>query len=130
MALFAILTSFALGGHAISCTFAGETPAEPVLAVTMEPVPSLKDRPGLYRVILSLGDGSVRGNAQPIASQESDAVMIRAKNGASSYYTIGLRRDGMAAMHVSEGDARVTLTGRCQHHEPWVAGWLRGAMEE
>lgn len=127
MALFALITAAALGGgETIACTFTAGTVAEPV-AVTLEPVPSLKDRPGLYRVMLHLGAHKLRANAQPIATTAEADVMIRAKAGAETYYTIGLRDDGAAAMHVAQAGAGRTLTGLCQHQERWFPGWLAGA---
>ncbi|MDJ1008109.1 MAG: hypothetical protein QNJ13_09835 [Paracoccaceae bacterium] len=125
MALFALLTSFAMaGGDGIACTFSGDDRADPVLTVTLEPVPSLKDRPGLYRVMMVVEGAKVRANAQPIAATVEPDVMIRAKAGAETYYTIGLREDGAAALHVAHSGAGRTLTGRCQRHEPWFPGWL------
>ena len=125
MALFALLTSFAIGGgDGIACTFAGETREDPVVAVTLEPVPSLKDRPGLYRVMMHLGEAKVRANAQPIANTSEPDVMIRAKAGTETYYTIGLREDGAAAIHIAQNGGGMTLVGDCQHHEPWFPGWL------
>ena len=129
MALFALLTSVAVGGAApIACTFRGESWQEPVVAVQLEPVPSLKDRPGLYRVMMHLGAQKVRANAQPIDTTADQDVMIRAKAGAETYYTIGLREDGAAAMHVAHDGSGRTLTGQCQYHERWFPGWL-GATE-
>lgn len=125
MSLFALLSSLTItGSDGIDCTFSGETWAEPVVAVTLEPVPSLKDRPGLYRVMMQIGTARVRGNAQPITTTAEPDVMIRAKAGAETYYTIGLRQDGIAAMLVSQGGDARTLTGLCQHHETWFPGWI------
>lgn len=128
MALLALLTTLAIGGGGeIACTFAGETLRDPVVSVRLEPVPSLKDRPGLYRVMFELGGARVRANAQPIDATKAADVMIRARAGAETFYTIGLRADGAAALNVTRDGAARMLIGRCEDHEPWVRGWLVGA---
>lgn len=129
MALFAMLTAFTIGADdAIACTLRARDTDQPmVLAVTLEPVPSLKDRPGLYRVMVEVEGTTLRGNAQPMAQTAEDDVMIRAKSGDETFYTLGLRRDGAAAMYVSQTGASLTLTGWCQRHERWFPGWLSPA---
>lgn len=126
MALFAILTAFSISGDApISCTMTARDSAEPLtIAVTLDPVPSLKDRPGLYRVMMGVGQTTLTANAQPMHDTTEDDVMFRAKADEGTSYTLGLRRDGAAAMYVARQGAHVTLTGHCQRHERWFHGWL------
>ena len=126
MALFALLTAFSMSGDApISCAMTARDTDQPItISVTLEPVPSLKDRPGLYRVMMGIGDTKLTANAQPMTDTTEDDVMFRAKAGSETSYTLGLRRDGAAAMYVARQGANVTLTGHCQRHERWFHGWL------
>jgi len=131
MALFALLTGFALGGEPeIACTFKGDTMDEPVVSVTLEPVPSLKDRPGLHRVMMKVDDAKVRANAQPIDATVETDVMIRARTRSDTLLTIGLREDGVAAIHVVGGETELTLHGRCEQHEEWFPLWAEGPRVE
>ncbi|MEO1238145.1 MAG: hypothetical protein AAFW64_00500 [Pseudomonadota bacterium] len=126
MALFALLTAFTVSGDTpISCSMTAiDTDTPLTIAVTLDPVPSLKDRPGLYRVMMGIGDNKLTANAQPMTETVEDDVMFRAKAGNNAVYTLGLRRDGAAAMYVVQQGANVTLTGQCQRHERWFHGWL------
>lgn len=126
MALFALLTAFSVSGDApISCAMTARDTDQPLsIAVSLDPVPSLKDRPGLYRVMMHVGDTKLTANAQPMTDTAEDDVMFRAKAEAGTSYTLGLRRDGAAAMYVARQGASVTLTGQCQRHERWFPGWL------
>lgn len=120
-----MLTALSItGSDGIDCAFSGKTEDAPVIAVTLEPVPSLKDRPGLYRVMLRIGTGQVRANAQPISTTDEVDVMIRAKAGAETFYTIALRQSGAAAMFITNPETGRTFTGRCRNHEPWLANWI------
>ncbi|MEL7461690.1 MAG: hypothetical protein AAFX59_00495 [Pseudomonadota bacterium] len=126
MALFATLTAFSLAGSApITCTMTARDTDQPLtISVSLDPVPSLKDRPGLYRVMMDVGGTTLSANAQPMHDTAEDDVMFRAKAGTHTFYTLGLRHDGAAAMYVARQGANVTLTGHCQHHERWFPGWL------
>lgn len=126
MALFAILTAFSISGDApISCTMTARDLDEPLtIAVTLDPVPSLKDKPGLYRVMMGIGETKLTANAQPMTDTAEEDILFQAKAGSETLYTLGLRRDGAAAMYVAQKGANVTLTGRCQRHERWFPGWL------
>ncbi|MEM9709499.1 MAG: hypothetical protein AAF871_11995 [Pseudomonadota bacterium] len=131
MSNIAILASLALGswGDGIHCAFGGSDLQAPPVAVTLYPVPSLKDRPGLSRVMVDVEGHRLRGNAQPIDNTSDDDVLIRAQNERSEFYTLGLRLDGAAVLHVGGQDLDETRFGRCEFHEDWFPGWLNEARD-
>ena len=130
MALFAMLTALVAGGDPITCTMTARDPEHKlVLPVTLDPVPSLKDQPGVYRVMMDIRGTKLRGNAQPMTDTAEDDVMFRAKAPNDATYTLGLRHDGAAAMYVSLNGTSMTLTGWCQRHEQWFRGWLHATDE-
>src|SRR6056297_2488767 len=131
MALFAMLTGFALGAEPdIACTFKGDAADDPVVSVKLLPVPSLKDRPGLHRVMMQVDEAKVPANARPMPTTDETDVMIRASSRSNTVFTIGLRADGVAAIHVSRDDAKLTLHGRCEEHEAWFPIWSDGPRAE
>ncbi|MEL7026686.1 MAG: hypothetical protein AAGO57_05575 [Pseudomonadota bacterium] len=125
MALFAILTAAAIGGDGdIACRFSSDDTKISPIEMTLSPVPSLKDRPGIYRVMMAVGEAKLRANAQPMIETADADVMVRAKASSGMTYTVGLRWDGAAAMYVARPGGGVTFTGWCQHHENWFPTWL------
>ena len=119
------------GGDApITCVFPSESPEQKVIRIALEPRPSLKDQPGLYRVMMDFdGEVSVRASAQPIWSTDEDDILIRGRLQMVSLYSLGLRADGLAAFNVqSLGDGKQvdnrTRIGECRGHEAYVDRWL------
>ena len=77
-----VLVETATGGTAINCDFPGEDVAQKPIHVVLEPRPSLKDRPGLFRVrMLMNGRISLTGAAQPIPTTDERDVLIRGAQG-------------------------------------------------
>ena len=114
----------------IQCDFPGEHTAERTIQVRLEPRPSLKDQPELFRVIMEMnGVISLRGTAQPIRATKERDVMIRGLRGTDASYTLGLREDGQAAIHVRTArdgdDGALTRTGACEGYEAHIERWLR-----
>ncbi len=66
--------------------------------------------------------------AQPIDRTEDRDVLIRAETSDKTFYTIGLREDGLAALNllqVGEADAlRETRQGTCRDHKVLLNTWL------
>ena len=104
---------------------------EAPIRVLLEPKPSLKDQPGLYRVMMRMDGGiALKALAQPIPGTEDRDVMIRGRQGKVAMFTIGLRDDGAAAFNIQKRvrtDADVvkqTRTGACRGHELHINRWL------
>lgn len=128
---FAFFESVAADTTKIKCAFPGEDLAQKPIHVVLEPRPSLKDQPGLFRVMMEMnGRVSLRAMAQPIASTAERDVLIRGRVGTSSTYTVGLRDDGRAAFNMqtrTSEDAEVnklTRIGECRGFETYIMKWL------
>lgn len=120
-----------MGSDAIQCDFPGQNPAEKSIRVVLDPRPSLKDQPGLFRVMMDLnGRVSVKASAQPIQSTDDRDVLIRGITKRKSMYTIGLRDDGKAALNMqmrqagAEDVSKSTRLGECRGHEAHLERWL------
>ena len=120
-----------MGSTAIHCDFPGRDAAETSIHVTLDPQPSLKDQPGLYRVTMGLnGRMSLKASAQPIHSTEDRDILIRGITARKSMYTIGLRDDGVAALNMQTkraGDdevSKATRIGACRNFEAQLDRWL------
>ena len=117
------------GGTPITCDFPAEDAAGKSIRVVLEPRPSLKDQPGLYRVFMDF-DGlvSVRAAAQPISATAERDILIRGITRKNAMYSIGLRDDGIAAFNIqpAEGDSREKSTrlGECHGHKAHIDRWL------
>lgn len=111
---------------AIKCEFPAETVTEKAISITLEPRPSLKDQPGLFRVLMDLNHGavSVRAAAQPITSTDDRDILVRGVTARRSIYTIGLREDGMAALNMKTKSADTTRVGACRNFETHFNRWL------
>ena len=97
----------------------------------LEPKPSLKDQPGLFRVQMDLnGKVSVTASAQPILATEDRDIMIRGLSEKQAMYTIGFREDGRAALNMEmlrESDSKIltaTRIGACRDFEAHLDRWL------
>ena len=122
--LFVFVESAATENGTIRCEFPGKEGNEKPIHVVLEPNPSLKDQPGLYRVMMELnGRPSLRALAQPITTTAERDVMIRGLHGETTLYTVGLRDDGTAALNLKFGRSRdelenkLTRTGECRGFE-------------
>ena len=127
-----LVEAFSTGSPKIQCDFPGVDAAEKPIRVLLEPRPSLKDQPGLFRVIMDLnGKMSLKAAAQPILSTEDRDILIRGITKKQSMYTIGLRDDGKAALNMQTrplggGEARKsTRLGECHGHEAHLEKWLQ-----
>lgn len=111
----------------IQCSFRGVEKDPGTVTLTVDPRPSLKDRPGLYRVMIAVEGRRIRGHAQPLHSTEERDVLIRARTATNSVYSLGIRDDGAAAFFVAEGKGDgLTFVGRCKYHERWLSDWVDG----
>lgn len=109
----------------IHCEFPGKTVTQKPIHVVLDPRPSLKDQPGLFRVMMDLnGAFSVRGAAQPITSTEDRDILVRGITSKKSVYTIGLREDGVAALSMQTKRATNTRVGACRNFESHFDRWL------
>lgn len=120
------------GAHPMACTFPAHDRGTKPLEIMVEAHPSLKDLPGLYQVGISL-DGSrwLRAKAQPIGSTDGRDVMVRARQGASRFVTLGVDSLGRAALNISlSGEAgglvpEFTRNGYCTNFERYINRWTR-----
>ena len=129
--LLVFIEFLASEGTAIRCEFPSPDMTEAPIRVLLEPKPSLKDQPGLYRVMMRMDGGTaMKALAQPITGTEDRDVMIRGRQGKAAMFTIGLRDDGAAAFNIQKRvrtDADVvkqTRTGACYGHEMHINRWL------
>ncbi len=129
----ALLLSLAVQGYGdtanFTCNFPSANGNEETIHVILEPRPSLKDQPGLFRVMMSFGDeGSLRAAAQPILATDDRDILIRGTTRRKSMYTIGLREDGTAAFNLQQLGAgtedKTTRIGACRGHEAHIDRWL------
>lgn len=118
-------------GTAIRCEFPSPDMTEAPIRVLLEPSPSLKDQPGLYRVMMRMDNGTaLKALAQPITGTEDRDVMIRVRQGERAMFTIGLRDDGAAAFNIQkrvrsdDSVLKQTRTGACRGHEMHINRWL------
>lgn len=128
--LLAMSASSYSGETPITCVFPSLGAHQKSLRIVLDPKPSLKDQPGLYRVMIDFGsDVTIRAAAQPLHTTEADDILIRGGTRNKQLYTIGLRADGYAAFNIrnlgggNEVDKR-TRIGECHGHEAHVARWL------
>ena len=114
----------------IHCDFpAADTGGKPV-RVVLDPMPSLKDRPGLYRVMMEIeGKLTLKVAVQPIPATDERAVLIRAKSPRQAIVTLGMRDDGMAALTMTTPGAETTSEqstriGACRGADHHFNRWL------
>ena len=125
----AIINLAAPSERVLACTFPAQTPDEQPIRIRVESLPSLRDNGNIFRVRLLLGaSGEFRGMAQPIDRTEDRDVLIRAETSDKTFYTIGLRDDGLAALNLlqlGETDPhRETRRGTCRDHKVLLNTWL------
>lgn len=127
-----IMQTISLGdGGPIHCDFPSTDGAPPLIYVKLEPRPSLKDQPGLFRVAMTLnGQGPLRASAKPIATTQDRDVLIQGRTKRLHTYSLGLRDDGKAALNISKPSAspdeviKTTRVGNCLGHRPHLERWL------
>lgn len=115
----------------IHCDFPSHDGASKMIVIQLEPRPSLKDQPGLYRVAMTLnGQGPLRASAQPILSTEDRDILIQGRSKRHYTYSLGLRDDGKAALNISKPGAssdeviKSTRIGDCHGHKVHMQRWL------
>jgi len=115
----------------IHCTFPGQGASQRPIEIVLDPRPSLKDRPGLWRVMMEMnGKMSLRGAAQPIKATAERDILIRGITTRKSTYVIGLRDDGSAALRMdtrakgANESRRTSRAGKCHGHENHIDRWL------
>lgn len=132
--LTTLLLSLAIDGAVsaapITCTFPSVDDKQKPIHIVLEPRPSLKDQPGLYRVIMDFdGHLKVRAAAQPILATTDPDILIRGITAKRNMYSIGLRADGTAAFNIQkENEEKLvdkrTRIGECRGHETYINKWL------
>jgi hypothetical protein len=131
MILTLIVDTLGMGSDDIKCNFPGNESTDKPIQVVLNPRPSLKDQPGLFRVIMEMnGAMSVRAAAQPIDSTTDRDIIIRGRTAGKSIYTIGLRDDGNAALNMKTRRAddpdvhEATRVGTCRNYQEYIDRWL------
>ena len=132
--LTALLLSLAVDGAdsaaSITCMFPSQTSEQKPIHIALEPRPSLKDQPGLYRVMMDFdGHLTVRAAAQPILATSDPDILIRGITAKKNMYSIGLRADGTAAFNIQRSNEeklvdKRTRIGECRGHETYIDRWL------
>ncbi len=126
------LESFSFGPGMLACAFPATDPAALPISVRVEALPSLRDSDGRFRIRLHLDDvAQYRGLAGPIVRTEARDVLIRAEARNKTFYTIGVRDDGKAALNLLRVESRdaqpvqqETREGRCSGVERYIETWL------
>ena len=131
MLLGATIEAYEPQSGPIHCTFPARDVAAQAIEVTLDPRPSLKDQPDLWRVMMEMnGRLSLRASAQPIHTTAERDILIRGVTQKKSTYIIGLRADGTAALNMAtrvagQADPRKELReGVCRGHETHIDRWL------
>ena len=126
------LDSFSPGPKMLACTFPAPDRASEAIRLRVEALPSLTDSSSKFRVRLHLDEVSqYRGLAGPIDRTDARDVLIRAEALDQTFYTIGVRDDGKAALNllrVVKRDAQPvrqeTRAGSCSDFGPYIDTWL------
>ncbi len=129
----AFIESFSPGPRILACTFPAPKEGVPPISLAVEARPSLMDRADRFRVRVQLDDNagnSVAGLAQPIERTADRDVLIRAQAPDETYYTIGLRDDGLAALNLlrtvgEEAEHLETREGACRDFKRVLDAWLQ-----
>ena len=131
----AFIETLSPGPRIVACTFPAPTPGEHAISLAVEARPSLLDRADRFRVRVHIDHDSaheVGGLVQPIDRTEERDVLIRARAANETYYTVGLRDDGLAALNLlrtSDGEQEAerleTRRGACQDFKAALDSWLK-----
>ena len=126
--LTAIVGTTELGtSDRILCNFPLEDRSQPTLSVELRPTPSLRDKPGLFRMKMRVGARDpLQATAQPIDKTETRDMAVTAKGADDLYYALGLNDDGQAALNIRLGGttASETFFGTCQGADKHMDRWL------
>src|SRR6056297_1549484 len=132
--LTALLLSLAVigtdGPPPFTCTFPSESEEQKPIRIVLQPKPSLKDQPGLYRVFMRFDEQvSIRASAQPIAATTDPDILIRGVTAKRNTYSLGLRADGKAAFNIQRSAEqnqvdKATRIGECRGFETHLHRWL------
>ena len=132
--LTALLLSLTVNGNdgapSIHCTFPPTHSDQKPIHIVLEPRPSLKDQPGLYRVMMDFdGHLTVKASARPILATTAPDILIRGTTQKRNMYSLGLRADGTAAFNIQQpSEEKVvdkrTRIGECRGHEAHIHRWL------
>jgi hypothetical protein len=128
----AFIEAMSPGPRMLACTFPAPSPDERPISLAVEARPSLMDRVDQFRVSVHLADeGEFGGLAQPIDRTDARDVLIRARASDETFYTIGLRDDGLAALNLlkvrteAEQSRMVeTRKGACRDFKRVLDTWL------
>ncbi len=111
----------------ITCDFALIDSDRASLNVELRPKPSLRDKPGLFRLKMQVGTRSpVQATAQPIDTTEDRDVSVTAKGADDLFYALGVNQAGQAALNIRMGGttASETLFGNCRGITKHMDRWL------
>ena len=129
----AFIESFGPGPRILACTFPAPTDETQPISLAVEARPSLMDRVDRFRVMVQIdfdAENAVAGLAQPIERTDDRDVLIRARAADETYYTIGLRDDGLAALNLlrtvgDEAEHLETREGACRDYKAVLDDWLQ-----
>ncbi len=128
--LGAFLETQGLGPRPLACSFPGTEAEDRAIEIVVTPRPSLKDVLGLYRVEMAVNGGlRLKAAAQPIVTTDGQDVLVQARSGSTTHYTVGIDAQGRAALNVviderPEAEPReATRTGHCRNHERYIRRW-------
>ena len=127
IALVAMLQSVQNQTEGIHCLFPADDGGGKTLQVVLDPMPSLKDQPGLYRVFMEIeGQVTLKAAAQPIATTEDRDVLFLARHGQDSVFTLGVQENGQAALsqRTSQTSKAKTRLGVCAGAAQHINRWL------
>ena len=115
------------GETAMTCSFPPNADDKgPTIAVSVTPMPSLRDLPGLYRVRLDVNRTlQMQGTVERVTKSDLDAVVLRGASDRQFHYAIGLHRSGEAVLSIQ---APVDLPpasrpGHCIGHDKPMRHW-------
>ena len=119
-------TNLAQGGD-ITCEFPSPDGRAPHLSVEVTPAPSLRDRPGFFRAILTVGKREgLQATLQPLLNTTARDMGLMAKGEDNLIYAMGLVEDGEAALNIRllGTKASETRIGTCEGLDPHMNHWL------
>ena len=127
IALVAMLQTVQSQTDGINCLFPATEGEGKSLQVVLDPMPSLKDQPGLYRVFMEIeGQVTLKAAAQPIATTEDRDILFLARHGQTSVFTLGVQENGQAALsqRTNQSSKAKTRTGICDGASHHIHRWL------
>lgn len=115
----------------MACSFPGADGEAQAITLRVEEITHRSDGHTGHRVRM-LFDGALEvvGAAGPITTTADRDVMLRGADGNMTFYTLGLREDGAAALNLmwtrpeDEPARQHTRVGHCENHERYLEEWL------